>query len=708
MTTNRKLLLCNCNRTMSVDAKAVARGLDLEHVPAVATGLCRAQVSTFEGACKSGDDLLVACTQEAPLFSELHSEWKATGEIRFVNIREHAGWSQEGRDAAPKMAALLAIADQAPPEPVGVVSYRSSGEMLIIGPAQAALEWAERLAHGLSVSVLLTDSRPIAAPTARPELPTERKYPVYSGGAIKLRGHLGAFDVSWEQANPIDLDLCTRCGACVKTCPEQAIDFTFQVDMSRCTSHRLCVSACAPGAIDFARNSRSREDRYDLVLDLSPQPLLTTVQPPQGYLAPGPDPLQQALAASTLERLVGEFEKPRFYTYNEKLCAHARSGIVACTQCIDVCSTAAITSDLENSRVHVDPHLCMGCGGCATVCPSGAMTYAYPRMADIGARLRAALGAYRKAGGATPCVLFHGPDEAKALLARLARRGRGLPAHVIPVEVMHPASIGPDLLLGALALGASQTIVLSAGTEPAQYREAISREVELCNTVVRALGYAGTRTALLVSADAVALEQAVWSLDRLEAVPAATFNLSNEKRRTLDFVLDHLVRHAPSAPEVIALEAGAPFGEVRVDRAKCTLCLACVGACPENALLDAKDAPQLRFIERNCVQCGLCAKTCPEGAITLSPRLLLGSAAKSARVLNETEPFNCVRCAKAFGTRQMIDTMLGRLSGHAMFGTPAALRRLQMCADCRVLDMMDDGAGASIFDYAPGAAKIEP
>ena len=114
-------LLCNCNRTMTVDAKAVAGALGLEKVPAVATELCRRHVAAFEAAAKTGDDLVVACTQEAPLFGELHNTLKATGEIRFVNIRESAGWSQEGRVASAKMAALLAMADAGEPEPVPTV-----------------------------------------------------------------------------------------------------------------------------------------------------------------------------------------------------------------------------------------------------------------------------------------------------------------------------------------------------------------------------------------------------------------------------------------------------------------------------------------------------------------------------------------------------------------------------------------------------------
>src|SRR4051812_27854130 len=150
------LLLCNCNRTMKLDGKAVAAALDTKVVPQVASELCRAQVGRFETAVKSGDDTLVACTQEAPLFTELHQELKGTGDIRFVNIRENAGWSAQGADAMPKISALLALADLAAPAPVPVVQYTSSGEILIVGPAAAALDWAERLSAELSLSVVVT------------------------------------------------------------------------------------------------------------------------------------------------------------------------------------------------------------------------------------------------------------------------------------------------------------------------------------------------------------------------------------------------------------------------------------------------------------------------------------------------------------------------------------------------------------------------
>jgi ferredoxin len=687
------LKVCNCNRTMALDGKALASALGRGAPVTVHTELCRKEIAEFERAAKSGE-CVVACTQEAPLFAEVAAAAGAKAALRFVNIREAAGWSAEGAQATPKIAALLAAAELPEPEPMSSVAYKSDGHLLVIGPAEAALPWAERLAGELEVAVLVTNAR-------GGELPAERRFPVWSGRVTALKGWLGAFEVEWEQANPIDLEVCTRCNACIRACPELAIDYTYQVDPDRCKAHRECVKACgAVNAIDFARADRARGERFDLVLDLSVEPLLKVPRKPQGYLAPGRDPLEQALAAGTLARLVGEFEKPKFFAYNGRICAHGRSGKTGCTACVDTCSTQAIAS--RGDKVEVETRLCLGCGGCATVCPSGAMTYANPRVADAGARLKKLLGVYGQAGGRDAAILFHNAAVGREVLGRIARRGRGLPARMIPLEIFHAASVGIDTLLGAIAYGASQVVVLAEAAEHDEYVAAVERQMGYAQAILAGLGLAGVHFRLIRADDAPRVEAALWQLAPADAIARpATFNLANEKRTALEFVLEHLAKHAPTPREEIALAAGAPFGRVDVDTKTCTLCMACVGACPASALVDGREAPMLKLIERNCVQCGLCVQTCPERSLSLAPRLLLTAQAKQEVVLNQAEPFSCVRCGKPFGTKQMIDAMLGRLTAHSMFATGGALRRLQMCSDCRVIDMMENKDETTIFDVKP-------
>jgi len=77
---------------------------------------------------------------------------------------------------------------------------------------------------------------------------------------------------------------------------------------------------------------------------------------------------------------------------------------------------------------------------------------------------------------------------------------------------------------------------------------------------------------------------------------------------------------------------------------------------------------------------------------------LLTPQAKQEVMLNEAEPFNCVRCGKPFGARKMVDNMLGKLSGHSMFAGDGSLKRLQMCGDCRVVDMMENKNEMTIQD----------
>src|SRR5882672_6087734 len=129
----RNILICSCEDTMPLDAEAVRRGCRGTQVTS-ARQLCRAELEKFRNAAATGAPLTVACTQEAPLFTEVA---KAGADIRYANIRETAGWSADAVGAGPKIAALLAAAAEPTPD-VAFVSLESEGVILVYGRDEQA------------------------------------------------------------------------------------------------------------------------------------------------------------------------------------------------------------------------------------------------------------------------------------------------------------------------------------------------------------------------------------------------------------------------------------------------------------------------------------------------------------------------------------------------------------------------------------------
>ena len=231
-----KILICSCEDTMPLDGAAVQRGCRGAEL-LTARQLCRAELEKFRAAAAGGEPLVVGCTQEAPLFSELAGDTAVT----YANIRETAGWSKDADAAGPKMAALLAAAAEPVPE-LSFVNLTSDGVILIYGRDEQAIEAGNLLKDHLDVTVLIK-------PPADVSPPRVTDFPVVRGAIRSAKGYLGAFELTvddYAQPAPSSRGAfsfpTTRDGA-VSRC-DLVLDLSGGAPLSR---RRTCATAiCAP------------------------------------------------------------------------------------------------------------------------------------------------------------------------------------------------------------------------------------------------------------------------------------------------------------------------------------------------------------------------------------------------------------------------------------------------------------------------------
>ncbi|MGB8110161.1 MAG: 4Fe-4S dicluster domain-containing protein [Pseudolabrys sp.] len=640
----RNILICSCEDTVPLDGEKVRRACR-DSVVIEGRQFCRAELDRVRKAAAGGEPVIIACTQEAPLFNEVAEEGGADAPT-FVNIRETGGWAKDAAEAGPKMAALIA-ATASPAPDVSFVSLSSDGVTLLYGKDERVVEAAELLKEHLDVTVLIK-----AGSELTPRRVTE--FPVVRGVIRAAKGYLGAFELTVD-------------------------DYAAPAPSSR-------------GAFAFGAAKNGAVSRCDILIDLSGGPsLFPAADLRDGYLRADPgDPAAILRTVLKARDLTGMFDKPRYINFTEDLCAHSRSKIVGCRRCLDLCPAGAI--EPAGDHVAIDAHICAGCGQCAAACPTGAASYALPPSDAMLRRLRVLLGTYREAGGEHGVVMFHDAEHGSALIDALARHGDGLPANVLPVEVNEITQVGLEAVAAAHAYGASAVRFLTR----AKARHDIAglkKTIALVQPVLAKLGFDGVRVEAIETDDPDALGDALRGIATLEATAKpATFLPTGSKRELMRLSLRELHAAAPTPVDIVPLPEGAPFGTIEVRVEGCTLCLSCVSACPTGALSDDPERPVLRFAEDACVQCGLCKATCPEKVISLRPQIDFRAATALGRVIKQEEPAECIRCGKPFGVKSSVERVIAKLEGkHWLYkDSKKRLDVIRMCEDCRVVVMAEE------------------
>ena len=339
-----------------------------------------------------------------------------------------------------------------------------------------------------------------------------------------------------------------------------------------------------------------------------------------------------------LVAMLGAIESDAIAVHEER-CISVRNRNASCLRCVEACTSGAIS--LRAGELAVEPDACIGCGTCATACPTCAIEIRNPSDDDLTSQVKrsivatkghpviaceTALASSGAAGDAVcevPCLgrvdesVLVGMAAYKAFDATLVCGACEECAHAPGGAMARQVLEGARNLLDAF--GSDMRLRLTdevppqarAGQDAARPGGGLSRRDAL---------RAAKETAAQAASAAVAGELGAGA--SLE--PPAAYRKVNKDGTLSHFVptrrlrLYNYLKHIgnPVADHVETRVIGA----VSIDAGKCSSCRMCAVFCPTGAIvkLDKDDVFGILHRPSACMQCRLCERICPEQAITVS------------------------------------------------------------------------------------------
>ena len=368
----------------------------------------------------------------------------------------------------------------------------------------------------------------------------------------------------------------------------------------------------------------------------------------------------------TLKQNINSYSYKKFTTYNQNICQYHGRREEICSKCEEVCPTVAITKDDKTKTLAFSQIDCHGCGGCVSVCPSGAIDYAPSN--------KEALFEMSKFYKDThPLVI---PQKMSMQTLETSLKEDILPFAIEGEKFLHESTF-----LTLLQMSGSQVIFysdfLSKGTKDS---------IRILNDIYQKRY---SKDAIIVAMNKEELEEAIKEVSFIEN---SYFNFNQEGLNKRE-IFSHRLQKIVGNDNLGIVQTGehVHYGKVEVNEANCTLCLVCVGACNVGALIaDAKDNT-LRLNPSICTSCGYCEVSCPEkDCLTIKRDIIeLEPNWFKDNVLAQDKLFACVECGKEFATTKSIEK-IASIMGPIFASDPVKHRSLYCCADCKPKIMMQN------------------
>lgn len=361
---------------------------------------------------------------------------------------------------------------------------------------------------------------------------------------------------------------------------------------------------------------------------------------------------------------INSFSYRKFTTYDKTICQYDGRREVICSKCEEVCPTVAITKDDTTKTLTFSQVDCHGCGGCISVCPSGALDYTPTNKESL-----YEISKFYKE--THPLII-----PSKMSLDNL---NIDLKENILPFAIDGEKFLHEGTLLTLLQISGSQLIFysdfLSKGTKDA---------IRILNDIYQKR-YQKDAVLIAMNEDELSL-----ALKQISFVENSYFNFNQDGFKKRE-VFSHRLQKIVGNDDLGVVKTGEHihYAKVEVNQDTCTLCLVCVGACNVGALVADASDNTLRINPSICTACGYCEISCPEtNCLTIKQDIIeLKPTWFKESVLAQDKLFACVECGVEFATTKAIEKIASKMA--TIFASdPVKVRSLYCCANCKPKIMM--------------------
>lgn len=362
---------------------------------------------------------------------------------------------------------------------------------------------------------------------------------------------------------------------------------------------------------------------------------------------------------------------------DQNRCVLVRNKNASCLKCAEACTSDCISTD-EDGQLALRTDRCIGCGTCATACPTGALVPHNPTDRELFEACTAAL----QASEGRVAIVCENMLEAAA--------GLYDPARTVGVTCL--GRVDESLIVLLARAGATRVVLVEGACEGCRSNPGSTMASHVCETANALLSTWGQnpvaevaqklptftrrseaapfdegRRALL--ADMIGAGRDVARASTEVAIRDALDIHEKDEEEPLfqkvgdDGTLPHALPHrrtrllkglaALGEPEDVMIGTRL-WGHVIIDEDRCDSCQMCATFCPTGALRKFTEADGTFGIDHfpaRCVKCRCCADICPEEAISISEEVFAVDLAANAHERYEMHPREV-----ALGPHQMFNS----------------------------------------------------